>query len=185
MLQQFMCLSYKLVMLEMPVINYHHKQHTGGNYRNKYVLSIPKIQRKGSRWSQTVVKYNSRSSRPEMFFWKGVLKNFAKFTTKHLRYTLFLIKPQPWTPVLHIFCRSKTIAIDMEPATTFLWEFFKVNHSFNRQTFLWRFSIKKPTKAVYYFCLDQDVKNEFTFDTFPINIWDVTYHYYLMYRMKV
>ena len=33
-----------------------------------------------------------RSSRPEVFYKKGVLKNFAKFTGKHLCQSLFLIK---------------------------------------------------------------------------------------------
>ena len=37
---------------------------------------------------------NIRSSRPEMFCKKGVLKNFAKFTGKYLRWSLFLIKLQ-------------------------------------------------------------------------------------------
>ena len=31
-----------------------------------------------------------RSSRPEVFFKKGVLRNFAKFTGEHLRWSLFL-----------------------------------------------------------------------------------------------
>ena len=33
--------------------------------------------------------YRSRSSRPEVFCKKGVLKNFAKFTGKHLCQSLF------------------------------------------------------------------------------------------------
>ena len=33
-----------------------------------------------------------RSSRPVVFFKNGVLKNFAKFTGKHLRQSLFLNK---------------------------------------------------------------------------------------------
>ena len=36
----------------------------------------------------------SRSSRPEVFYKKGVLRNFAKFIRKHLRQKLFLIKLQ-------------------------------------------------------------------------------------------
>ena len=35
---------------------------------------------------------NGRSSRPEVFYKKGVLKNFAKFTGKHQCQSLFLIK---------------------------------------------------------------------------------------------
>ena len=36
----------------------------------------------------------SRSSRPEVFYEKGILRNFAKFIGKHLRQKLFLIKLQ-------------------------------------------------------------------------------------------
>ena len=32
----------------------------------------------------------TRSSRPEVFFKKRVFKNFAKFTGKHLRWSIFL-----------------------------------------------------------------------------------------------
>ena len=47
--------------------------------------------------SEKSVKYRSsrsqiRSSRPEMFCKKGVLKNFAKFTGKHLSQSLFFHK---------------------------------------------------------------------------------------------
>ena len=34
----------------------------------------------------------SRSSRPKVFFKKGILKNFAKFTGKHLYQSLFFNK---------------------------------------------------------------------------------------------
>ena len=34
----------------------------------------------------------NRSSRPEVFCKKGVLRNFAKFTGKHLRQSLFFNK---------------------------------------------------------------------------------------------
>ena len=37
---------------------------------------------------------NYRSNRPEMFSNKGVLKNFANFTGKHLYQSLFLIELQ-------------------------------------------------------------------------------------------
>ena len=36
--------------------------------------------------------FRSRSSRPEVFCRKGVLRNFAKFTGKHLCQSLFLNK---------------------------------------------------------------------------------------------
>ena len=35
-----------------------------------------------------------RSGHPEVFYKKGVLKNFVKFTGKHLCWSLFLIKLQ-------------------------------------------------------------------------------------------
>ena len=40
----------------------------------------------------------SRSSRSQMFFKIGVLRNFAMFTGKHLCWSLFLIKLQAWRP---------------------------------------------------------------------------------------
>ena len=42
------------------------------------------------------VQANFRSSRPEVFCKKGVLRNFAKFTGKHLCWSFFLIKLQVW-----------------------------------------------------------------------------------------
>ena len=35
---------------------------------------------------------------PEVFFKKGVLKNFANLTEKHLCWSLFLIKMEAWGP---------------------------------------------------------------------------------------
>ena len=40
------------------------------------------------------IKKHHRSTRPQMFFKTGVLKNFANFTGKHLCWSLFLIKLQ-------------------------------------------------------------------------------------------
>ena len=39
-----------------------------------------------------ILKTKYRSSCPEVFFKKGVLRNFAKFTGKHLRQSLFFNK---------------------------------------------------------------------------------------------
>ena len=39
-----------------------------------------------------------QKQRPEVFFKKGVLKNFASLTEKHLCWSLFLIKLQAWEP---------------------------------------------------------------------------------------
>ena len=68
-------------------------------------------------WSWEAYKYQQsnlltrfsqfRSSRPEVFYKKGVLRNFANFTGKHLRQALFfnkiaglrpatLLKKRPW-----------------------------------------------------------------------------------------
>ena len=44
----------------------------------------------------------NRSSRPEVFRWKGVLKNFKKFTGKHLRQSAFLDKVADLRPA-HVF----------------------------------------------------------------------------------
>ena len=44
------------------------------------------------RWNEMLLNY--RSSRQEVFYKKSVLRNFAKFTGKHLCQSLFLIKLQ-------------------------------------------------------------------------------------------
>ena len=41
-----------------------------------------------------IINKNSRSSRPEVFCKKGILKNFTQFTGKHLCQSLFLIQLQ-------------------------------------------------------------------------------------------
>ena len=48
----------------------------------------------------TAFPKQKRSSRPEMFCKKGVLRNFAKFTGKHLCQSLFLNKVVGLRPVL-------------------------------------------------------------------------------------
>ena len=53
----------------------------------------------------------SRSSRSQIFFQIGVLKNFAKVKGKNLRWSLFLIKLQPqksWKPANFLKRDSKT-----------------------------------------------------------------------------
>ena len=45
-----------------------------------------------------VRRSDCRSSRPEMFCKKGVLRNFAKFTGKHLRQSLFFNKVEGFRP---------------------------------------------------------------------------------------
>ena len=48
-----------------------------------------------------------RSSRPAVFFKKGVLRNFAEITGKHLRQSLFLMKLQSWACK---FIKKETLA---------------------------------------------------------------------------
>ena len=52
-----------------------------------------------------ILLYNSR---PEVFYKKGVLKNLAKFTGKHLCQTLSLLKLQAshWLPSRHLYVES-------------------------------------------------------------------------------
>ena len=49
-----------------------------------------------------------RSSRPDVFCEKSVLRNFAKFTGKHLCQGLFLIKLQTWGLQLYLIRDSGT-----------------------------------------------------------------------------
>ena len=46
------------------------------------------------RPDRTVASMSSFQQSPEVFYKKGVLRNFAKFTEKHLCQSLFLIKFQ-------------------------------------------------------------------------------------------
>ena len=47
---------------------------------------------------------------PEVFFKKGVLKNFANLTEKHLCWSLFLIKMEAWeTPAQMFSCEISKI----------------------------------------------------------------------------
>ena len=46
----------------------------------------------GGDTDKVIFESKFRSSRPEAFFRKGVLRNFVKFTVKHLRQSLFFNK---------------------------------------------------------------------------------------------
>ena len=77
-----------------------------------FVILIPKLNKfhANKQTQETIMRtriackkihlymHNSRSSRSHMFFQVGVLKNFANFTGKHLFWSLFLIKLQPFRP---------------------------------------------------------------------------------------
>ena len=65
-------------------------------------------------------KIKSRSSRPEVFCKKGVLRNFATFTRKHLCQVSFLIKLQSSARILFLiklqasacnFIKKETLAL--------------------------------------------------------------------------
>ena len=78
--------------------------------------------------------YVSRSSRPELFCKKCVLRNFAKFTGKHLCQSLFLIKLQASE-----FCEiSKSIFFtehlwaSTSDFEVFMVDFFNIPSSFNK-----------------------------------------------------
>ena len=68
---------------------------------------------------------NNRSSRPKVFCKKGVLRNFAKFTGKHLCQILFLIRLQAEAC---IFIKKETLA------QVFSSEFYKIS----KNTFSYR-----------------------------------------------
>ena len=62
------------------------------------------------------IRWKLRSSRPEVFCKKVVLKNFAKFTEKHLCQSLFLIKLQAFTLVVKIWLCSGYFWVFFIPA---------------------------------------------------------------------
>ena len=74
-----------------------------------------------------------RSSRLQMFFNTGALKNFAIFTGKHLCWNLFLLKLQAWRPPTQVFsCKyceifKSTCFYRTSPVPTFL-----LSHCFSR-----------------------------------------------------
>ena len=61
--------------------------------------------------------HNLRCSHRRCFFKKGVLKNFANFTGKHLWWNLFLIKLQAW--------RSENLSKRDSSTGVFLWKFLR------------------------------------------------------------
>ena len=64
---------------------------------------------------------NSRSSLPEVFCKKGVLRNFAKFTGKHLCQSLFFLKKDSGTDVF-LCLRPATFFKKRDSSTcVFLW----------------------------------------------------------------
>ena len=55
--------------------------------------------------SETSFSYSERSSRPEVFCTKDILKNFTKFTGKHLCQSLFFNKVADIRPFSCGFCK--------------------------------------------------------------------------------
>ena len=68
----------------------------------------------------------SKSSRSQMFFEKSSIKNFAIFTRKHLRWSLFLIKLQAFRPATFLK-RSSNTCISCGYCELFKNSFFKQN----------------------------------------------------------
>ena len=71
----------------------------------------------------TKLKFIHRSSRPEVFCEKGVLRNFAKFTGKHLRQSLFLNKVAGLRPEVCNFVEKETLV------QVFSCEFCKISEN--------------------------------------------------------
>ena len=67
---------------------------------------------------KNIYEINHRSSRPDAFCKKGILRNLAKFTEKHLCQSLFSIKLQACN-----FIKKKTLA------QVFSSEFFKISQN--------------------------------------------------------
>ena len=72
----------------------------------------------------------NRRSRPEVFFWKGVLKNFKKFTGKHLCQSVFFDKVE-----------------GLRPAQVFSCEFCE---SFQNTFFVEHVRVNTSEKGVYF-----------------------------------
>ena len=81
------------------LLEYH--VHLQNEFRIKTV-SCPtdKLPHKQSEAFQETVSFANKSSRSQMFFKIGVLKNLANFTGKHLCLSIFLIKLKAWRPTL-------------------------------------------------------------------------------------
>ena len=60
-----------------------------------------------SRWNLSN-NFFFRNRRLEVFCQKGVFKDFAKFTGKHLYWSFFLIKSEAWSPATLLKRRSCT-----------------------------------------------------------------------------
>ena len=65
-------------------------------------------------WLNLVTSKAFRSSRSQMFYKIGVLKNFAKFTRKHLCWSHFLIKLHTCFPIIFVKF-SKNIYFPITP----------------------------------------------------------------------
>ena len=84
-----------------------------------------------------------RRSRLEVFYKKGVLRNFAKFTRKHLRQSLFLIKLQAEACN---FIKKETLT------QVFSCKFCKISKTtFSYRTALVAASVKKKISGLKWF----------------------------------
>ena len=81
-----------------------------------------------------------RSIRPEVFFQKGVLRNFAKFTGKHLCQSLFFNKVAGLKAMAQTLRETGT-GETLAQVTKRLWQGFPVNFvKFLRAPFLQNYS---------------------------------------------
>ena len=79
------------------------------HYTGKFLVFASGISRQCCIWLFSCEKITiSRSSRSQMLFKIGVLKNFALFTGKHLCWSLSLIKLLGWRPATLIKRKSNT-----------------------------------------------------------------------------
>ena len=78
------------------------------------------------KWPKKALFLTSRSSCPEVFYKKGVLRNFAKFTGKHLCQSLFFNNVAGLRPATLL--KNETVA------QVFSFEFCKISKTFSYRT---------------------------------------------------
>ena len=100
------------------------------------------------------------SSRPEVFCKKGVLRNFAKFTWKHLYHSLFLIKLQSCSWYLKRFYEGESTAKKVFKYGVF-WSVF------SRSCTKYRKMQKSKNSVFGHFSRSE----HFKFNTFHMKVW--------------
>ena len=110
-----------------------------------------------------------RSIRPEVFFQKGVLRNFAKFTGKHLCQSLFFNKVAGLKAMAQTLRETGT-GETLAQVTKRLWQGFPVNFvKFLRAPFLqnysWRLLLESKHFAEFYFLMTSFESNFWNTDS--------------------